>query len=405
MKKYILSPHISSENHGNEAINVSTSQILRKYDPNAYLTLAVTYEVEETPEFESFTNSKYDKIVNMQLPHLDEKSVELKIFKFYKNVLHHRQPLYLWFRQTKKKYAKIFRSHDVFLSIGGDNYCYGERPLVFYVQHQIAKKCGEKTFLWGCSIEPSIINKEMLRDLKLYDRIFCRESLTYDALKTRGLENISLCADPAFTLKPIQTSLQLENVIGINVSSLVLSYVNDSSIVIESYGKLIQNILRDTDCDIALIPHVTVDEEGNDLKVLRLLKECFPNEKRITLYDQYMNCCELKALISQCRILVTARTHASIAAYSSCVPTLVCGYSIKAKGIAKDLFGTYENYVVSVQDIDDCNLLSNAFKWIYDNESEIREHLRAVMPDYVRKAWEAGEELVSMCGEEREKLK
>ena len=48
-------------------------------------------------------------------------------------------------------------------------------------------------------------------------------------------------------------------------------------------------------------------------------------------------------------MFIGARTHATIAAYSSCVPTLVVGYSIKARGIAKDLFGTDEGYVLPVQ--------------------------------------------------------
>ncbi|MFR4670990.1 MAG: hypothetical protein ACLT69_14285 [Intestinibacter bartlettii] len=56
----------------------------------------------------------------------------------------------------------------------------------------------------------------------------------------------------------------------------------------------------------------------------------------------------IKGYISRCR-LYRARTHATIAAYSTCVPTLVIGYSVKAKGIAKDIFGTYENYVLPVQ--------------------------------------------------------
>ena len=54
---------------------------------------------------------------------------------------------------------------------------------------------------------------------------------------------------------------------------------------------------------------------------------------------------ELKGFIARCRFFVGARTHATIAAYSSCIPTFSVGYSIKAKGIAQDIFGTYKNYV------------------------------------------------------------
>ena len=38
-------------------------------------------------------------------------------------------------------------------------------------------------------------------------------------------------------------------------------------------------------------------------------------------------------------------------AYSSCVPTLVVGYSVKARGIARDIFGTEDRYVLPVQSL------------------------------------------------------
>lgn len=44
------------------------------------------------------------------------------------------------------------------------------------------------------------------------------------------------------------------------------------------------------------------------------------------------SCGDLKGYISRCRFLVAARTHASIAAYSTGVPALVAGYSVKARG-------------------------------------------------------------------------
>ena len=46
---------------------------------------------------------------------------------------------------------------------------------------------------------------------------------------------------------------------------------------------------------------------------------------------------ECFCLIAQCELLVCCRTHASIAGYSTGVPTLVLGYSVKAEGIAADL--------------------------------------------------------------------
>ena len=80
--------------------------------------------------------------------------------------------------------------------------------------------------------------------------------------------------------------------------------------------------------------------------------------------------------------MVVARTHASIAAYSQEVPTLVVGYSVKAKGIATDLFGTDKNYVIAVQSLQKKNDLTDAFGYLLKNEYNIRMHLKSFMPEY-----------------------
>lgn len=96
-------------------------------------------------------------------------------------------------------------------------------------------------------------------------------------------------------------------------------------------------------------------------------------------------CEELKGYISRCRFFVGARTHATIAAYSTAVPTLVVGYSTKAKGIAKDLFGNWNDYVLPVQDIRTIDELTKRFWWIYEHEEKIREHLQNIMPEYKKR--------------------
>ena len=98
-------------------------------------------------------------------------------------------------------------------------------------------------------------------------------------------------------------------------------------------------------------------------------------------------------MISKCRAFIGARTHATIAAYSSCVPTLVVGYSVKARGIARDLFGSEEHYVLPVQALEDPEELIQAYDWMMDREQDIRERLQSVMPEYCAKAKAAGEEV------------
>jgi len=97
---------------------------------------------------------------------------------------------------------------------------------------------------------------------------------------------------------------------------------------------------------------------------------------------------ELKGYIARCRFMVVARTHASIAAYSTQVPTLVVGYSVKARGIAKDIFGTEENYVLPVQSLTHENELVKGFQWMMDHEADIKEHYAKMMSNYIGKVYQ-----------------
>ena len=56
-----------------------------------------------------------------------------------------------------------------------------------------------------------------------------------------------------------------------------------------------------------------------------------------------LSAAETKWLIARCAVFVRARTHATIAAISSCVPTLSLAYSRKARGLNRDVFGNQDN--------------------------------------------------------------
>ena len=119
-----------------------------------------------------------------------------------------------------------------------------------------------------------------------------------------------------------------------------------------------------------------------DLMVIRTDRE---GNSRITMIKD-CNCMNLKGYIAGCRIFIGARTHSVIAAYSSCVPTLAVGYSIKAKGIAKDIFGSYDKYVVPVENMTGMESLLNAYRKITDSSEGIEKYLQKEMPTYRQKA-------------------
>ena len=277
----------------------------------------------------------------------------------------------------------------VYLSTGGDNYCYTDLDKLRDYNTLIHKK-GGKTVLWSCSVEPSVLEKpEIARDLATYDAITARETISYEALKQIN-PNTFLVSDVAFALErkdlPLPEGWVEGKMVGINASPLILTS-GDGALVMEAYRNLIRRILDTTDLNVVLVPHV-VWESNDDRKVLTPLFEEFRSTGRVILLEDH-NCMELKGYIARCRLFIGARTHATIAAYSQLVPTLVLGYSVKSRGIARDLFGSEEHYVIPVQGMTDPDALADGFDWLLAHEDAIRRHLEKVMPDYKRNAYSA----------------
>jgi hypothetical protein len=71
------------------------------------------------------------------------------------------------------------------------------------------------------------------------------------------------------------------------------------------------------------------------------------------------------------------------------------GYSIKARGIAQDLFGTDEGYVLPVQSLRRPEELTEAFQKLIAQEDEIRGHMLKILPEYRQRANAAGKILLT----------
>lgn len=290
----------------------------------------------------------------------------------------------------EKDCLKEIENADICMSVGGDNYCYGEPNWIYTINKEIKAK-NKKNIFWCTSLFETIESEEMTRDLKTFDIIVARETLTYQALeKFIDKERLILSPDTAFSLEKKEVELPQvfktgKKVIGINISPLIAKYTEKENNILASIQALIDYILKETDNNICLIPHVYI-EGNNDLDSLKMVKDLYQAEERVgILSERIYDCEELKYVISNCSYLIAARTHASIAGYSSLVPTLVIGYSVKSKGIALDLFGEHENYVIPVDKMTP-EILLDKFKFIVTNEKEIKKILEEKIPVYQEKA-------------------
>ena len=380
LKNVVLCGYSGKENRGTEAIACSTADLFHDYSKSVFLTFKSVENVEhyDNGVFDgAFTcntlNNKFLQLCN---------SVWCRLFK-------NTYP-YSYFR-----YKELLANPEdnLLIHIGGDTYCYGtsldNNALVY-----LSNKRNNSILLWGVSIEQESIDDTLTKKALLrYDKIYVRETLSYDLLLNNGfpMTNVFKMSDPAFTLKPKETPLNNEwwnkhKVIGINLSPFAMSENNDSMLIINSCIKIVEYLLHSTAYHIALIPHVWINENQGDYLPLKILKNSFENDNRVKLICGDYSCRELKYIISKCYAVIASRTHASIAAYSSCIPTLVLGYSIKSKGIAVDLFGSYDDYVLPVQTLTDETQVFDSFMKLLENHDSIKSQLESIMPAYKRLA-------------------
>lgn len=392
-REIILYSHSGSQNHGCEALVRSTAKLLK----DNYNINIMSSDIEGDKKYNIhrvcgtiYSTKKYTK-----------KSIEYIKYAIKYRINKKRASVYPACCNQIKPIIKA----AIAFSIGGDNYCYLDESMEWLIEelissHKYFYNKGVKTVLWGCSIEEETLkNKRILKDLKKFDLITVRETMSAENLYNYGIkDNVVMTCDSAFHLDTVNLPLPENfiegNTVGINISPMVIEKEKIKGIVLKNYFNLIDYIINKTDMNVALIPHV-IWAGSDDRETINIIYDEYGNSNRVVRIDD-CNCEELKGYIARCRFFVGARTHSTIAAYSASVPTLVSGYSIKSKGIAKDLFGTYDNYVVPVSEMTKEDDLLKAFKWLEKNEKIVKNTLINVMPEYKQKINEAIEAVNSL---------
>ncbi len=378
--KYFLFNHEGSKNHGCEAIVRGSMNIIENSDEKAEFVL-------------SSYNPSDDKIINNITVKAARTRALTKVEKLIAAVdlkINNSETYAL-----QKMYSPIVSDAedcDVCLSVGGDTYCYGDNHGIQVLTREL-KKRGKKTVLWGASIGAEDLSERKLESLRDFDAIFTREPITYELLKANGAnDNIYLFSDPAFCMERVEVEpidgFTRENTLGFNISPLVASGDPRKKEIAEDFLRF---VFENTTMKVLLVPHV-VEENNNDYDFMKPIFEKFEHTGRIAILPPDLEARQYKGYIAGTRFFVGARTHSTIAAYSSGVPTIALGYSVKARGIAKDIFGE-EKYVLDIKAMTDYEELRDEFLKLLENENEIRRELMKSIPLRMRSAMEAGEKL------------
>lgn len=392
--RYAFYSHGGCENHGCEAIVRTLSAMIKEACPESTIKL---YTLD----------AQSDK--SGDLPNIDESEEFNYIRPVLKTTTAQKIKLSLLSRKSQKLADEYFYSlscrnsslkkNDIYISVGGDNYCYGDGHAAVAINREL-KKLGKKTVLWGCSIGEDNLTDDKIKDLKTFDLIVTRETLTFETLKNHGIDkNTVLYPDPAFTLDVDENATELfeikEGSIGFNISTIVENLSDSVDTFEKTCADFIKELLNRTDKNIVLIPHVTRKIWG-DLEPLQFLANYFRDNNRVQLIPSTLTAAQYKSIISRCDMFIGARTHATIAAYSTCVPTLVIGYSVKSKGIAKDIFGTDEGLVIPVSEITDVKKMIQAYEDFLKKKESYRKHLEEFMPSYIERAKSSINELLNI---------
>ena len=388
--KYLVVLNALSFNRGSEALVRGLVKIINNSDKNAKIIISAGNSVEAQPDIEGVTEI---------VPRIAYKKFIGRLTKITDST---RIPNKMLYRIQCKDLIREVAHADVVLIIGADNYDvnYHMGKSMDVINSLVFSAAHGKVFLIDCSFDVKDLSPNVVKDINRFQMITVRETKSYENVKTKfDQSKIRVYPDPAFVMNPDECDLpdgfEEGNTIGINLSGLVTSLSNQE-LIFENYVKLIEFILTDEKSKVLLLPHVM---NGADFKTLKAVyNRCIENKlnaNRIILWenDSY-NSEQIKYVISKLRFLITARTHASIAAYSTCVPTLVLGYSIKSIGIAYDLFASTNGYVVNYNELKTDKDLTNAFVWLKENETDIKHRLKAVMPKYQQMAYQMGCQLV-----------
>jgi polysaccharide pyruvyl transferase WcaK-like protein len=289
------------------------------------------------------------------------------------------------------------------LEIGGDNYSLDySLPLAFLRIDRRILKAGKPLVLFGASVGPfsarPMLERRMRRHLRRFTQICARETETVRYLASLGIErNVVLTTDPAFALEPKRPDLPdplmrvLERrPVGLNLSPTVARFIPTTRAGWrELAAGCVEAVLARGADEVLLIPHV-MKPGNNDHDLLSAVVAALPQHgERIAVLPGTLSAAEYKWAISQCRAFAGARTHCTIAALSSHVPTLMVGYSMKARGLAHDVYGTDE-WLLRAADVQP-DAFGDRMADLLAREAEVRAHLDECMPAYIERAFSAAD--------------
>mgnify|MGYP006273818829 CR=1 FL=1 len=346
--KILLSGHGSCHNRGCEAIVRTTAAILARRWPRARLRLP-----SQTPGHDA------QVLADATLPIQTEPQPRPMAARVLSRLQHRgwlHSDHHTWPLPVPPAWRRQLAGVDAVLAIGGDNYTldYGIPTAIAGLDH-CARRMGIPVVLWGASVGPfdarPAYGHALMHTLSRFTAIGARESHTADLLRAAGLEPVESVPDPAFDLPAepwedpaLETHMEgARRIIALNLSPLVAARTGSG--FHQEAARLLHQLSAEPGSRVVFIPHVAHphDPDRGDHAVheavLRHAALPEAQQRRIHLLPPTCRAGQYKAVVARCHALVAARTHLTIAAFSSGIPAVALGYSQKAAGLDADLYG------------------------------------------------------------------
>ena len=267
---------------------------------------------------------------------------------------------YLMALAGKKTVLKADRpALDMVVVLGGDDLTedYGWKgPLTQAVKLALLKKSGLHVVLLGQTMGPygSWRRPVLARLLGRLDRILPRDPITYRYLAAMGLRNLALTDDLA--LMPLARQKSADNqqkYITFCPSELIHRYARDEGRAgwLALNKTVIDTLMgRYPELTLVLLAHVLQPASVDDRPLVRELYDWaaprYPG--RVEKQDQILLPYQVREIIGQSRLTVSARMHPVISSLQGQVPALAFSYSQKYWGIIGERYGLGE-YILDVR--------------------------------------------------------
>ena len=294
-----------------------------------------------------------------------------------------------------KNLVKLFKESDLIVDFtGGDSFSdiYGKKRFYMATLIKMLAIRSKTTFVLGPQTygpyKRFLVKKFAKWVIKKSSYVFARDEASKECAKKLSGRDVFLSPDVAFAL-PYENKKESEKKeklrVGINLSGLLWSggYKHAKLPLTVDYreycNRLIEKLVGEEQYEIHLITHVGRDgvfvAEGDDL-VCKELHERFPQTILAEVFNTPM---EVKTYISGMDVLIGARMHATIAAFSTYVATIPFSYSRKFEGLYGSIGYDYIIHACS-QTTDEA--IEKTYEYI-TKQKELKENVKQSMEKIV----------------------